>query len=300
MSVPAVHRAALRALPLFLAAGLASVAWAVESASKTPATAAEKTPAAEKPAADPLELGRGLRYFRFGAGDDAAFATAKNAPALVVDLRLAGEDIANVARLRELLATRDATRPLFVLLGADTPTALRAAISTAPGVLTLAGKDSGVAASVVIAVEPVSDRAAAEALAAGRTPRELVEEKIEKTRFDEARLARNHANGHRDSDTTEAPKDVKSTHSVQLRYGEGCQTGRPCGATGAAARPVAAARGLPASRPACTWPHSRAHLSPCPRPASSSSSARPTSAAAPWARSCSSTLSPPSPSRCVR
>lgn len=211
MSVPAVHRAALRALPLFLAAGLASVAWAVESASKTPATAAEKTPAAEKPAADPLELGRGLRYFRFGAGDDAAFATAKNAPALVVDLRLAGEDIANVARLRELLATRDATRPLFVLLGADTPTALRAAISTAPGVLTLAGKDSGVAASVVIAVEPVSDRAAAEALAAGRTPRELVEEKIEKTRFDEARLARNHANGHRDSDTTEAPKDVKST-----------------------------------------------------------------------------------------
>ncbi len=39
---------------------------------------------------------------------------------------------------------------------------------------------------------------------------------------------------------------------------------------------------------------------PCQPPASSSSSAQATSAAAPWARSCSSTRSPPNPSRCVR
>lgn len=147
------------------------------------------------------------------AAADASFGGLR---AAIRDLRYAGPSnvagtvqmVAAEGALRELLANRAAARPLFVLLGPATPAALRAAIpGNAPGVLTLAAKDAGFAASVAIAVEPARDHAAAEALAAGRPPRELVEEKIEKDRYDEARLARDHANGRHERQTDAAAPD---------------------------------------------------------------------------------------------
>ncbi len=195
------------ALPLLLAAGLVSVVWAAEPA-PAPASA-EKAPSADKAVvADPLDLGRGLRFLRLApaAADDDALTAALAAPALVLDLRLATDDAGNFARLREIAAGRDATRPLFVLLSPATPAALRAALPSTPGVLTLAAKDAGVPSSVAIAVDPARDRAAAEALAAGRPPRELFEEKIEKKRFDEEQLAKIHANGRRDAEAAAQPK----------------------------------------------------------------------------------------------
>lgn len=198
MRARAVRLAVFRVLPLLLAAGLVSVVRAAEPA---PAPApAEKAPANEKVAtADPLDLGRGLRYLRLGTGaaDESVFAAALAAPALVLDLRLAGDDPAHLARLRESVTGRDATRPLFVLLGPATPATVRAAVPAAPGVLTLAARDAGFPSSVAITVDPARDRAAAEALAAGRPPLELIEEKVAKTRYDEQHLAQNHANGRR-------------------------------------------------------------------------------------------------------
>jgi len=206
------------ALALIVSVWLATLAWASDSAVAPPAGTAPKDavvaePTAQPVATDPADLGLGLRYFRLAADaalpeEASAFAAALAAPALVLDLRLAPADSVAETRLRELLANRAAARPLFVLLGPATPAALRAAIpATAPGVLTLAAKDAGFAASVAIAVEPARDHAAAEALAAGRPPRELVEEKIEKDRYDEARLARDHANGHRERQTDAAAPD---------------------------------------------------------------------------------------------
>ena len=198
---------------LFFTLVLAVPARAENSAARPPASVAPKeavlAPAKDTVPTDPADLGHGLRYLQLAAGtSDSAFAAALAAPALVLDLRLAPADSVAETRLRELLTNRAAPRPLFLLLGPATPTALRAAIpGNAPGVLTLAAKDAGFAASVAIAVEPARDRAAAEAIAAGRPPRELVEEKIEKDRYDEARLARDHANGRHERQTDAAAPD---------------------------------------------------------------------------------------------
>ena len=181
-----------RALPLLLATGLASVVRAAEPAAAPVSDHGD--PTAEKAAADPLDLGRGLRYFRPGAdGNRETLAAAGTSAALVLDLRLATE--ADTVTVRELLAARSATRPAFVLLGAATPEALRAAVPSVPGVLTLAAKDSGIGAGLPLAVDASLDRQAAEALAAGRAPRELFAPPIEKKRFDEEQLVQNHANG---------------------------------------------------------------------------------------------------------
>lgn len=200
--VRVLRSAAPRAGSLLLAAGLAAAAWAAEP--PLPAATAPVAPATEKTApADPGDLGRGLRYCRLGApeGDEPSFAAALAAPALVLDLRLAADDPATADRVRRAVAGCSAARPLFVLVGADTPAPLRALLTPAPGLLTVAAQDSGGEAMLRIATAPATDRAAAEALAAGRPPRELIEEKIEKTRFDEARLAQVHANGLRESDS---------------------------------------------------------------------------------------------------
>jgi len=233
MSEPASQRrrAFLSATPSpSLLAGLASLllvtlvlavaARADDSAARPPASVAPKeavlTPAKGTAPADPTDLGRGLHYLQLAAStSDTAFAAALAAPALVLDLRLAPTDPAAESRLRELLSRSDATRPLFILLGPDTPAALRPTVPSGPGVLTLAGKDAGSVTSVAIDVDPARDRAAAEALAAGRPPRELVEEKIEKTRYDEEHLAHNRAIGHRDDVTDGSPAPAKPGTAAQ-------------------------------------------------------------------------------------
>ncbi|MBK8475942.1 MAG: hypothetical protein IPL39_06415 [Opitutaceae bacterium] len=75
----------------------------------------------------------------------------------------------------------------------------------APAILTLGYASPGFAPTLAVSTEPALDRAAVAALAAGRPARELIEEKLDKPRFDEARLARNHANGRRGDDA--APPD---------------------------------------------------------------------------------------------
>lgn len=194
---------------LFFSLVLAVAARADNSAARPSASVAPKeavpAPAKDTAPADPADLGRGLRFLQLAAGtSDSAFAAALAAPALVLDLRLAPAEPAVDARLHDLLARATAARPLFILLGRETPDTLRVAIpAAAPGLLTLAAKGSNIAAGVLITVDPTRDRAAAEALATGKPPRELVEERIEKARYDEARLARDHANGHREREEAE-------------------------------------------------------------------------------------------------
>jgi hypothetical protein len=210
MPVRAARHVALRVLPLCLGSGLATLVWAADA---PPAATPEKAVEAKATApADPADLGRGLRYLRLGApADVSAFAAALAAPALVLDLRSGVDaDAGTLARLRELFAQRNAARPVLVLLGADTSEPLRTTIPhSAPGVLTLAPKESAFAADVPVAVAPAQDHAAVEALAAGRPPRELIEEKIDKQRYDEARLAHDHANGVRERDSAPDAKPAE-------------------------------------------------------------------------------------------
>ena len=211
MPARALRTRALRALPPVLALGLVAAAWAADPAPAVEAPA--PAPRTEQAAAvDPHDLGRGLRYLRLGTApiDEPTSAAALAAPALVLDLRLATGDATNEALVRHALSGCTTQRPLFVLLGADTPAPLRAALPDTPGLLTLAAHDSGIPAKLVIATPAACDRAAAEALATGKLPREFIDAKIEKPRFDEAQLTRDHANGRRESTEptpTPAPKD---------------------------------------------------------------------------------------------
>ena len=215
MSARVLRSGALRALSPVLAAGLVTTAWAADPA---PAVeAATPAPSTEQAAAvDPHDLGRGLRYLRLGATpvDEPTSAAALAAPALVLDLRLAAGDATNEALVRRAHAGCTAQRPLFVLLGAETPVSLRAALPDTPGLLTLAPQEAGVPAKLVIATPAASDRAAAEALSTGRPPRELIEAKIEKPRFDEAQLTRDHANGRRES-TEPSPIPASTSESTE-------------------------------------------------------------------------------------
>ncbi len=205
---------------LLLAAGLLAAAPATEPAAPpaAPAAAAAPTdrsdrsdPAAPPANSDPADLGRGLRYFRVAAlaADLPTLEPALAAGPLVLDLRAAQGDTVSTVRLRELLqhhaTAADAGRPLFVLLAADTPEAIRAAVPAAPAILTLGCAGPGFAPALAVPAEPDLDRAAVAALAAGRPARELIEEKLDKPRFDEARLARAHANGRRGDDAGAPP-----------------------------------------------------------------------------------------------
>lgn len=191
------------ALALLLPAGLAPAAPADGASAQPPAPPAATLSPTEKTEvpADPADLGRGLRYFRATAlaADLASLESALAAGPLVLDLRAASGEADAIARLQELLQRRPAAdnRPLFVLLAADTPAAVRAAVPATPPVVTLGCSVPGFAPAVAVSTDPARDRAAIAALAAGRPVRELIEEKIDKLRYDEAHLARNHANGRR-------------------------------------------------------------------------------------------------------
>jgi hypothetical protein len=196
----------LARLPLLL---LPAASPLLQSADTMPS--ATQAPAAA-PVADPHDLGKGLRYASLAdLGSPTEAAAAKSASALILDLRASVPEAAAEAAMKELFEPRTSFRPVVVLISSDTPAALLGTIPNVPDVLTLAAANS-VPATMTIAVDPAQARAALAALAAGRPPRELIEEKVEKTRFDEARLVRNHSNGHpREPDTPASEKPPTAT-----------------------------------------------------------------------------------------
>lgn len=207
-------RRALRALAGLLAASVLTTTWAAGEAPAAPAVAPNAAPAAPADAAAndpkrsgpsgavaglPADLGEGLRYVRIAslAGElEKAKAALAQLP-LVLDLRrlettpAATEKLA--ATLRAIAAKNQGA--VFLLISADTPPALRSAIPVAPRLVTVGIEADGVSPRVGLAVDPAADRAAYDAIVAGRSLSELTAEQIDKQRFDEARLARAHANG---------------------------------------------------------------------------------------------------------
>ena len=188
----------LRRIAALLLAGGVIAGGPVASGAEPPPTARAPAAKPEKPAADPNDLGQGLRYLRVG-NLDAEAATVEAAlsrPVVILDLRgaIAGE-AANARFAAALQQMATPAKPVFVLVGPDTPAALRAAIPDAPAILTVGAGANGVDARIAVKTDPARDRAACAALAAGAAPAGLIEEKLEKRRFDEARLAHAHAAG---------------------------------------------------------------------------------------------------------
>ncbi len=196
MSARPPARSTLRVALLLGALGWACLAFAAgtDAAGGT----VPKPPAGTEapPAADPHDLGRGLRFVQFAAATPAQadIERARTSAALVIDLRLADDSPANAERLPQLCA-EPGDRPVFLLVGEQTPPALLRALPPRPRLLMLAAEKSGLPAGLSVSVDPLQDLRAAEAIAAGRPPAELFAPRIEKARFDEARLTENHANG---------------------------------------------------------------------------------------------------------
>jgi hypothetical protein len=188
----------LRCIAALLLAGGVIAGSPVASGAEPPPGAPAPAAKPENVPADPNDLGQGLRYLRVG-NLDAEAATVEAAltrPVVILDLRGANAGAAATARFAAALQqTANPAKPVFVLVGPDTPAALRAAIPDSPSSLTVGAAANGVSARIAVKTDPARDRAACAALAAGAAPASLIEEKVEKRRFDEARLAHAHAAG---------------------------------------------------------------------------------------------------------
>ena len=166
-----------------LAAGIVSLAAAARAAD---ATAAAFT----------ADLGNGLGYIRL---PDAS-VIAKFEGTQVVDLRFADaleESAEGLARHLQTAARGGAT--LFVLVNSATDPFLRRELASVQGtaqrLLFIGAATPELAPEIVTTPDPEEERRACDAIAAGTSPAGLITETLDKRRFDEAELVRNHANG---------------------------------------------------------------------------------------------------------
>ncbi|HTQ29970.1 MAG TPA: hypothetical protein VMI53_02065 [Opitutaceae bacterium] len=157
-------------------------------------------------AAPPVDLGEGLLYCRIHAlPADLPTAETGKKSALVLDLRYVATDNAGATALAAWLSFHPAGQPLLVLVNADTsPALLRllAAPSAPPGVVTLGPPQPDLTPDVPLNSSPATERRAYDALDHGATIESLTVEKIDKPRYDEATMVKDHV-----SDSAPPPDD---------------------------------------------------------------------------------------------
>jgi len=179
---------------------------------------------AVRAAAAPIDLGQDLLYCRVRAlpADLPAADTGKSA--LVLDLRYATTDDAGVAAFSAWLGFRTGAQPIFILVNADTGSALLHTLTAHPlpsGVVTLGPPLPALIPDVPLKISPDTERHAYDALDHGATVDSLVVEKINKPRYDEAEMVKEHASdsGPMADDTAAAKPDsapAKPTPPPQL------------------------------------------------------------------------------------
>ena len=141
-------------------------------------------------------LEKDLTYFRLHhlPGDLPA---APPGGALVVDLRFVAADDAAVASFAHWLqAHAGRETPVFVLIDRATAPALRAELAPAhapAGEVSIGPAEGAPPPDVALDVTPEADRAAYESLENGTPLAQVVHPKVDKTRYDEAAMARQRA-----------------------------------------------------------------------------------------------------------
>lgn len=162
-------------------------------------------------AADPSDLGQGLRFLRPATLTEISAAVSAP-PALVLDLRAAlADDGKSAAALADTLRARPAEKGVcLILLSPATAPALLAALTPAPpGCVTIGRADGACRPDIAVATDAAAEQRALAALASGTPPASLLPVSTDKPRHDEAELARDHAAGKtaaEDSDAPPAPK----------------------------------------------------------------------------------------------
>lgn len=154
-------------------------------------------PALQARAAAPVDLGQGLLYRRVHAlPADLPTSETEKKSALVLDLRYVGTDDAGAEAFAAWLGFRTAARPVFILVNADTGASLIHLLAVQPGrpgVVTLGPPLPAFTPDVPLKASPETERRAYDALEHGAAVESLIVEKIDKTRYDEAALVKDHA-----------------------------------------------------------------------------------------------------------
>ncbi len=146
-------------------------------------------------AAAPNDLGQGLLYCRVHAlpADLPSANTAKSA--LVLDLRYTLTDDTGATAFSAWLGFRPTTLPVFILVNADTGPALLQALAGRPvpsGVVTLGPTLSAFTPDVPLKISADTERRAYAAFDHGTAMESLIVEKIDKPRYDEASMVKDH------------------------------------------------------------------------------------------------------------
>jgi hypothetical protein len=156
-------------------------------------------------AAAPSDLGQGLLYCRVHAlpADLPAANTGKSA--LVLDLRYATTDDTGATAFSAWLGFRNNTQPVFILVNAGTGPALLHALAVRPapsGVVAVGPSLPAFTPDVPLKILPDTEHRAYEAFDHGTAMDSLIVEKIDKPRYDEASMVKDHA-----SDSAPSPDD---------------------------------------------------------------------------------------------
>jgi hypothetical protein len=120
-------------------------------------------------------------------------------------LRYATADDTGVTAFSAWLGFRPAAQPVFILVNAGTDPALLHALAARPlpsGVVALGPPLPAFTPDVPLKISPETERRAYDALDHGATIDSLIVEKIDKPRYDEAAMVKEHA-----SDSEPAPDD---------------------------------------------------------------------------------------------
>ena len=146
-------------------------------------------------AAAPTDLGQGLLYCRVHAlpADLPAASTGKSA--LVLDLRYTLTDDTGATAFSAWLGFRTATIPVFILVNAGTGTALLHALAERPapsGVVALGPPLPAFTPDVPLKISADTERRAYDAFDHGTALDSLIVEKIDKPRYDEASMVKDH------------------------------------------------------------------------------------------------------------
>lgn len=197
--------------------------WAAESTAEPASPSDAATKAAATTPADPNDLGHGLRFLQLTTVRPPAdqIAKARDASALVLDLRLADKSQTVAEVLDDLLGAKPG-RPVFILIGTKTPRTVFDRASERPGTLSIGTKDAGLSVGLALSIDATQTQCAAAEIAKGKHPADLIGTRIDKARFDEARLAMSHANGFRDlaRANTEEQSNASDAESSELAPSE--------------------------------------------------------------------------------
>lgn len=164
----------------------------------------------------PVDLGHGLVYFRIAdlTKEDADVQTALTKSSVVIDFRNAtcSPEAAAALNLKLEQAPPGPNGIRLLLINPESSAVLVEAVSHAhPRELTLGPRTPALAPDIAVSTSVDEDRRAYDALVAGAAIDKLISSNPEKRRFDEAVLARNHANGAASNDAEPEPEDAAST-----------------------------------------------------------------------------------------